>query len=195
MIALLALFFLFFGIPSFKKYMENGISISQTNQKIGNKSSPVVTICASDIGLDSIIGWKNNSGDWENLLDIECGKPTSVEETRACIDKKTYNIDDILEIARYGENSISLTEPGIWTSDITMIGTGKCYALTNHYSLGTDLDSSLVFYLKKNMKYLLLISDPTIIVETSNPETVPQNLLYLEPTYGFKRIYIRNKHF
>ena len=108
---LLIVFFFFFGIPSFNKFQAREVLINKRKINTEDIAPPAITFCSGD-------GWKNVSDDSSNTeiqdygFDSEilkhCQESNTFEEVLECIDTKTYNLTETIQMA-YSEGLNSIT--------------------------------------------------------------------------------------
>ena len=135
---LLACFcFYFFGLPLFIKYFAKEVTVVESLEKRGFLKSPSITICPD-------VAWKNSS-----LSDIElvgyfkeqCPMARSAQEFKNCVENRTYNLSETIESASHGfvsRTAKNLSDPGLWTWDMSLAAWGRCFTLNYETNLTMD---------------------------------------------------------
>ena len=81
--ALFIFFLVQFAIPSFNKYLHDGVMVEKSWKTRQANDTPTVTFCAQP--RDSLNGWKNISiRTIFDLIDMHCGNPVNAMD---CLDR------------------------------------------------------------------------------------------------------------
>ena len=84
---------------------------------------PAVTVCA-------IPGWTNRTSMRAGAYKEECQNVTSAQGFSSCIKNKTFSFDDLIvsaALAPTTENKTDLSDFKLWTWDMTVGVSGRCY--------------------------------------------------------------------
>ena len=173
---LAVLFVLYFGFPSYTKFMDGDTMITEERVKFNPVNPPAITVVAWTTEL--MEGWKDGPEDALQLKDF-CNTSASYSDIVQCVNHKTFNISDIVEMATFGIDG-NVTNSKYWTEDLSRVISGKAFTLNNSYEVGSSFGRSLKIEFKKGLKYSIYIHDPQFYVMTINPQTMPHIFLSLE---------------
>ena len=200
-------FFLFFGLPSLKKYLAKDVFINKQKISIHDIAPPAVTFCAIQNGS----AWKlenhfeyDNYSDKDMYVDYEsdedrrpqsfmldkCREFDTAEEVFNCVDAKTFNFTETVHyaISEMGpHNKTFITNSSFWIQDISLIILGKCHTLNNSVSLGSG---KWWFMFNSSMDMKIFIHDPHFFLMTTNPATIPAVNIDLKSHHGVQFMYL-----
>ena len=200
-------FFLFFGLPSLKKYLAKDVFINKQKISIHDIAPPAVTFCAIQNGST----WKlenhfeyDNYSDKDMYVDYEsdedrrpqsfmldkCREFDTAEEVFNCVDAKTFNFTETVHYATSEmgpHNKTFITNSSFWIQDISLIILGKCHTLNNSVSLGSG---KWWFMFNSSMDMKIFIHDPHFFLMTTNPATIPAVNIDLKSHHGVQFMYL-----
>ena len=94
-----------------------------------------------------------------------------------CIDRKTFDLSEILDQVKNGDGSKQdITNNVSWSEDLGNFDLGKAYTLNNSYQIGIDTKRFEILF-KKDLNHTVYIHDPHYYIYTLNPDTVPKGSL------------------
>ena len=130
--ALFIFFLVQFAIPSFKKYLHDGVMVEKIWKTRQSNDTPSVTFCAQP--RNSVNGWKNTSiRSIFDLIDKHCGNPVNMDDAMDCLDRETYNQSETIGFIE-GINEFDPYKT-VWTQDISPRNLGtymECFTLFGH---------------------------------------------------------------
>lgn len=138
-------------------------------------NAPTITFCALNSDAAWSLGWKNLTGDYDDMVIRECGNPSSVEEATRCIHNKTYSFDETIKLAKKGSSKYeNISEAQFRKSDITMMPMGKCHKINYPGTLGSKMGTNILWFeLNSNLIYDITVNDPNFYLMTLNPAVIP----------------------
>ena len=129
---LLALFMVFFGIPSVQKYQSKE-TIFLSSQKLTNGiEAPAVTIIA--LNNNNGYGWKTESnqtssimGRYTNTFLLDHCKEINQTDLETCISEDSFGLTDFLATATFGVTATSEGElnRSSWKEDVDITANGR----------------------------------------------------------------------
>ena len=93
-------------------------------------------------------GWKDVSTNARDLKEF-CNTSASYSEVVQCVNKETFNLSNMLEVANFGHDG-NVTNSRYWTEDLSRVGAGKVFTLNNSYEVGSSDGKSLTIHLKNS---------------------------------------------
>lgn len=132
--------------------------------------------------------WKNDSppimpfGHYKK----NCGDASSAKEFSDCVKNKTLNLNEVVVNATQGFSSniikkLELSDSDLWTSDMTISVSGRCYTLNYDKQLKVDKETNSIIINLVPTNYYLFLHDPDFFFPTINPRTLPLNLIMVNP--------------
>ena len=172
LVALLSACFFGFGLPCINRFLADEITVNEFVTKNTSLKPPAITICP--------LMWKNDSppimprGHYRK----NCADASGAEEFIDCVESQTHGINEVIVNATHGYSSnvtaeLELSDPNLWTSDMTLAMNGRCYTLNYNRQLKVDkeIDSIIINLVPAN--YYLFLHDPDFFFPTINPLTLP----------------------
>ena len=175
-LSLFSICFFGFGLPCIKKFFANEITVSEFVEKKTSLKPPAVTICP--------LMWKPDSppimplGHFKN----NCGDASGANDFSDCVANKTSGINEVVVSATQGYQSnvvsnLSVSDPGLWSSDLTMAMFGRCYALNYDQLLKVDQETDSIVINLVPENYYVFLHDPDFFLVTINALTMPTQFL------------------
>ena len=181
LLSLISVCFLGFNLPSINRFLDDKVIIHESVEKYDSLRPPAITICPKKWKSEKVtmVG-AHSAAHYEN----HCGNASTVDDYMACVTKKTYGFEEIVESATRGwfkgvmEN---FTDPQLWTWDLTFAMWGRCYTLDYDklFKVNPRNDGiALQLIVKKD--YVIYLFDPDFHFITANPLlTMPVTILAL----------------
>ena len=175
-LSLSAICFFGFGLPCIKRFLANEITVNEFVEKKTSLKAPSVTICPQMWKPDSppvmpVGHYKNN-----------CGDANDTEAFSNCVSDKTFAIGEVIVSATQGYQSnlvSNLSDPQLWTSDMTMAMVGRCYTLHYDQLLKVDQETEAIIIDLVPANYYVFLHDPDFFLFTINPLTMPTTTVNL----------------
>ena len=167
MTTLFTIFILFFGYPSYIKYRNKETLISEKMVPYNWETPPAITVVAWRTNIEK--GWRVDS--YNQSLRKSCSNEfENFSKLIECIDRKTFNLSEIVEQVTYGEDSsINLS----WSEDLDNFDLGKAFSINNSFQIGRDSNNFKITF-KKGLNYTIYIHDANYYMYAHNPNTVPK---------------------
>ena len=173
---LLALFMVFFGIPSVQKY-QNKETIFLSSQKLTNGiEAPAVTIIA--LNNNTGYGWKTESdqtssimGRYTNTFLLDHCKEINQTDLETCISEDSFGLTDFLATATLGmtDSSEGKLNRSSWKEDMDATANGR-YFTWNPQQLITPVPEHFMFMtLFKNFKFFIFVHDIDFYFISTSP--------------------------
>jgi hypothetical protein len=175
------IFFLYFGYPTFSKFMDGETLITEEKVMFNPAKPPAITLVAWTTEL--MKGWKDvpmNASDLEGF----CNTSASYSEIVQCVNNKTFDLSDMVEMAKFRHDG-NVTHSKYWTEDLSRVIVVKVFTLNNSYEVGSSFVKFLKIEFKKGQKYSIYIHDPQFYMITINPQKIPHIFLSLEDQADF----------
>ena len=177
-LSLFGICFFGFGLPCIKRFLANEITVNQFVEKRTSLKSPAITICPQM--------WKPDSppimpvGHYKS----SCGGANDTKAFSNCVREKTFAIGEVVLSATQGYqshslNNLSVSDPQLWTSDMTMAMAGRCYTLHYDQLLKVDQETESIIIDLVPANYYVYLHDPDFFLFTINPLTMPTITLNL----------------
>ena len=144
---LFGLFFLYFGYPSFHRYLAQNTLSTERKMKFKSNEPPAITIQTWITGSD--IPWKGKHEEisYTDIFKNFCNKSEVMNDTLSCINDKTFHVTEVVEQAQCRGDD--LHDPGFWDEDLSYVSYGKLLTLHESYKIGTNWFDSLRITLNK----------------------------------------------
>ena len=115
----------------------------------------------------------------------------SAQEFKNCVENRTYNFSETIESASHGfvsRTAKNLSDPGLWTWNMSLAAFGKCYTLNYSSNLTMDQErDSLFFQLSPNKSATFFLHESDFFIPTFNPLTLPTAKEHIDSSH-FKRM-------
>ena len=113
-----------------------------------------------------------------------CGEANDTKAFTNCVRDKTFAIGEVVVSATQGyqsnfANNLSVSDPQLWTSDMTMAMVGRCYTLHYDRLLKVDQETESIIIDLVPANYYVFLHDPDFFLFTINPLTMPTTTLNL----------------
>ena len=177
LLCLVSVCFFHFSFPAIKRFLDQKIIINESVEKYNALRPPVITICPKK--------WKQDSVPHADTTKYEryCGNASTAEDYEACVTNETYGFKEIIQNATRGiwlSGVDNLTDPQLWTWDVTFTAVGRCFTLNYHQLLRLNLNmNGILLRLQKNDYYVYLSGPDFFFTATSNPLTMPVTMVTL----------------
>ena len=179
-VALLSACFFGFGLPCINRFFANEITVNEFVTKNTSLKAPAITICP--------LMWRNDSPPLMPLGHYKknCPDASGAKEFSDCVGNKTLNINEVVVSATQGYSSniirkLELSDSNLWTSDMTISVSGRCYTLNYDKQLKVDKETNNIIINLVPSNYYLFLHDPDFFFPTINPMTLPLNLIMVNP--------------
>ena len=113
-----------------------------------------------------------------------CENANGANDFSDCVANKTFGFDEVIIFAQQGIEDVSaikLSDPNLWTSDMTLTTGGRCYTLKYDQELKVDFQTdSIVINLVVN-DYYVFLHNPDFLIVTLNPLAIPLQFMPVTP--------------
>ena len=143
-LVLMIVFLWYFGLPALQKYQEKNVMVVKTQKSLGGIPAPKVTVCRRMSELKK--SWGNGTAVGNYCKDKK--------DIVKCIEAGTFNQTETVSRAEMGyDTKKPLTDPDIWTEDITYTKYGRCYTLDVKEKITDNYKKhQITFYISKESK-------------------------------------------
>ena len=177
-LALLGIFFEFFGLPSFHKYMEERVLVTRSKQETGSIPAPAVTICGKN---------PNTKGAWKDMETLEAVLDTCEDDDDVftSVESQSWSREEVvLRAIRGNIQEENLLNQSLWRKEFYK--KYSCFTFVGEFLVGTnDAVDELQFFLNRTMVYKLYVHSPTYFLQNVFPE-LPINGLKIVPSKDCK---------
>ena len=176
LLCLISICFFQFNFQSIKRFLDDEVIIHESVEKHDALKPPAITVCPKK--------WKPESGPQLDAAHYEnhCGNASTREDFEACVTNKTFSLEEMIQCAMRGLNQVEdLTDPQLWTSDVTFAVLGRCYTL-DYDQLFTinPLKDGIALIVVENNDYYIYFSEPDFHFIRAQPLlTVPVTMVAL----------------
>ena len=178
LLCLICVCFFGFSFKSIKRFLDEEVIIHESVEKQDALRPPAITICPQH--------WKIESEPHLDTAHYEnhCGNASTAEDYEACVTNKTYSFEEMVQSAIRGafdRVEEDLTDPELWTWDVTFAAMGRCYTLNYDQLLKLNpLKDGIKLQLNKTKDYYIYLSEPDFyFTATANPLTMPVTMVTL----------------
>ena len=182
-LSLASICFFGFGLPCIKRFFANEITLNEFVKKKTSLKPPAVTICPQM--------WKPDSPPVMPLghFKTNCRDANNTKDFSDCVRNKTFGISEVIVSATQGYQSnvvsnLSVSDPQLWTSDMTMAMVGRCYTLNYEQLLKVDEETESIVINLVPANYYVYLHNPDFFLFTINPLTMPTTAVNLEAKNG-----------
>jgi hypothetical protein len=156
-LALLAVFFWYFGLPAIEKYQERKVIVVESWRPTGGIPAPVVTIDASND--------KGTTGDFEQV----CSNLKGNEPIENCIANISVS-DSMVDVLLGFKRQHSLMTKQNIKEEFTMPTWGRYYSLEAPLKITPDFEESQIYFLLSyHYTYYITMHDPNFFPGFYNP--------------------------
>ena len=143
---LFAIFFNYFGLVSWKRYKEQRVVLTSSDEPVDNLPAPAITLCP--VNHQDQTGYKNLTKEdndlpavfWKGKLISHICEGKEGEDIANCIEQKVINQTTIVRSITKGfQKEESLPEKFFWRTEFSHGMNGFCSTIHLNYSLGLDL--------------------------------------------------------
>ena len=118
-----------------------------------------------------------------------CGGANNTKDFSDCVTNKTFGISKLVVSATQGYqsnvvNNLSIFDPQLWTSDMTMAMVGRCYTLNYEQLLKVDEETESIVINLVPRNYYVYLHHPDFFLFTINPLIMPTTAVNLEAKNG-----------
>ena len=165
-LALLAIFFWFFGLPAIKKYQERNVMVVESWRPNGGMQAPVVTIFANNDEINSTFQGTYKNGTFEQVCSSLKGNNT-IEN---CIYKNSNKKSDFMNDVLLGfRRQTSLMSEQHVKAEFTRPLFGKYYSLDFTFQLRPKDEDQIYLLLSHKFTYYFILHDPNFFFGFYNP--------------------------
>ena len=172
-----------FGLPCLKRFFDNEITVREFVEKKTSLKPPAITVCPQK--------WKPDSppimpvGHYKK----KCGDANDTQDFIDCVANKTFGIREVIVSATQGYQSnvvrnLSVSDPHLWTWDMTMAMVGRCYTLHYEQLLKVDQETDSIVVNLVPGNYYIGLHHPDFFLFTINPLTMPMTTVNLQERNG-----------
>ena len=161
-----------FGRPCIQKFFDNDVSVNEVVTENTSLKPPGITICPQN--------WKNDTSASFSFGNYRknCEDANGANDFSNCVANKTFDIDEVIISARQGWNGtnwLELSDPNLWSSDMTITTGGRCYTLKydQQFKVDPQTDSILIDLVVGD--YVIFLHNPDFFLTTMNPLALPLN--------------------
>ena len=164
-VALLFMFFYFFGQPSIQRYLDKKVIVTAFQEDHEHLEAPSLTICPMK-------PYQNITSPSYEVVEQICDQKGG-EDISRCIEDATPNLTSLVDAISNGE-SADIEKMAIdnkdWTTDFTVPHVGVCFTFDSPFTLGLlAKNKSLLVWLHANVQVVAFIHDPNFFVINFNP--------------------------
>ena len=170
--------FIFFGIPALEKFSSAVVGEAKLVEKGEGLRPPAVSFCPFKYNYQ---GWKEATKESRTIDDQSyhrwCNSPNNTADFEACIEEKTFGLNDTVVFATKGWHGENITGPQFWTTDVSTAMNGRCYTLDIDVKLGIDaMTEGIMIDLNENLTYTVFVHQPDLYRFAYNPATMPMGV-------------------
>ena len=167
--------FIFFGIPALEKFSSAVVGEAKLVEKGEGLRPPAVTLCPFKHNYQ---GWKEAPLENRNLDDQSyqrwCSSANNTADFEACIEEKTFGLNDTVLLALKGWDGENITGSQFWSTDVSAAMNGRCFTLDIDVKLGIDaMTEGVILNLNENLTYTMFLHQPDFYRFAFNPATMP----------------------
>ena len=177
-LSLASICFFGFGLPCIRRFFANEITVNEFVKKKTSLKPPAVTICPQM--------WKPDSPPVMPLghYKTNCRDANNTKDFSDCVRNKTFGISEVIVSATQGYQSnvvsnLSVSDPQLWTSDMTMAMVGRCYTLNYDQLLKVDQETESIVINLAPANYFVYLHDPDFFLFTINSLSMPTTAVNL----------------
>ena len=166
-LALMVLFFWFFGLPAIEKYQERKVMVVESWRPTGGIVAPVVTIFPMNDEINGTYPGTYKNGGFEQI----CSNLKGNDTIENCIATNSNNKNDFLGNVLFGvkRKKTLMSEQNI-KEEFSMPINGRYYSLDVPLQMHPNrYDDQITFFLSKHFTYYILIHDPNFFFGFYNP--------------------------
>ena len=180
LLCLISVSFFHFNLPSIKRFLDNKVIIHESVEKHNALKPPAITICPKK--------WKTERAPTVDAAHYEnhCSNASTTEDYVSCVTNNTYGFKDMIQHATHGFSNVEdLTDPQLWSWDLTFAALGRCYTLDYDQMLKENpLEDGIEFRFVRKNDFYIYLSEPDFHFIRGNPLlTVPVTMVTL---HGFE---------
>ena len=177
-LSLFSVCFIRFGLPCLKKFLANKVIVNEFVTKNISLKPPAITICPQK--------WKNQPSPMTAIGNYRknCENANGANDFSDCVANKTFGFDEVILFAQQGIEDVSaikLSDPNLWTSDMTLTTGGRCYTLKYDQELKVDFRTDSIVINLAVIDYFIFLHNPDFFLVTLNPLTVPVKYMPVNP--------------
>ena len=198
---LFAFFFKYFGLVSWRRYKEQRIVLTSSDERVDMLPAPAITLCP--VNHQDQTGYKNLTKEdddqpaifWKGKLISHICEGKEGEDIVTCIEQKVINQTTIVRSITKGfQKEESLPENFFWRTEFSHGMNGFCSTIHLNYSLGLDLVQEAIWvHLNKSYAFVVFIHDPNFFLINNNPSLPMNAFLQKEGMIGYKG-YVAKRH-
>ena len=157
------------GCFAFNSYQ---VTLEESKEKNEKLRLPAVTLCTYP-------GWVNSrSSQSSGYFKWKCPNATTADEFLTCIKKQTYSFGDLVKSATHGVSTDvqkNLSDFKLWTWDMTVPSTGRCYTINYDSPVGVDIEKDILLIALKNTKkpFYVFLHEPHFLAIAANLLAMP----------------------
>ena len=123
-------------------------------------------------------GWKGATLENRNVDDQSyrrwCNFANNTADFEACIEERTFGLNDTVLLALKGWEGKNITDPQFWATDVSAAMNGRCFTLDIDVKLGIDaMTEGVILDLNENLTYTMILHQPDLYRFAYNPATMP----------------------
>ena len=174
-LSLFIICFFEFGRPCIQKLFDNDVTVNEFVTKNTSLKPPTITICPQK--------WKNDTSPSFPVGNYmkNCKDASGANDFRNCVSNKTLDIDEVIVSATQGWNGtedvimLELSDPNLWSSDMTVTTGGRCYTLKYDQQFKVDPQTDSIVIDLVVGDYYIFLHNPDFFLTTMNPLALPLN--------------------
>ena len=190
---LIALFFIYFGLPAINRYHEKQTMIVKSQKASEGIEGPTVTILARN--NNTKWGWKQKpveANEDSEALQVQCKDLNQSETVHSCIENETFQWGTVIKDFYVGglkEFKQSKMNNTLWIEDFTVGYDGRYYSLTIPRKIGTNwrkdqvyihLNAKLIYDIYVHEKKYFIISRHSFGIPVCHRLVDPHKSYYYE---------------
>ena len=110
-----------------------------------------------------------------------CKDASGAEDFSNCVTNKTFGLDEVIVDVTQGVGFKELSDPKLWTSDMTLTTGGRCYTLEHDQQLKVDFQTDSIWINLVVNDYYVYLHNPDFLIVTLNPLTIPLQFMPVTP--------------
>lgn len=183
-LALLVIFFWFFGLPAIEKYQERKVMVVESWRSNWGMQAPVVTIFANNELNGTSLGTYKN-GSFEQV----CGSLKGNNTIENCIYKNSNKKSDFLVDVLLGyRRQISLMSEQNVKEEFSRPREGRYHSLDLNVQMCSTFEDQIYLLLSHSFTYYFLLHDPNFFFGFYNPSYPMARLAAVNPNFT-KNVY------